>query len=90
MVNILQEQSSGSNSSSATRTQAITILQSLYNAKIFSDIKDDSHRIDANGPKQFLDNNKIFKYSLVFIFNHNLFSFFLDFYHKQKKISFQQ
>jgi len=40
----------------------MTILQSLYNAKIFSDIKDDSNRIDANDPRQFLDNNKIFKY----------------------------
>ncbi|CAF1150427.1 unnamed protein product [Adineta steineri] len=61
MLNILQQQSSGSNASSVTRTQAITILQSLYNAKIFSDIKDDSTRIDANDSKQFLDNNKIFK-----------------------------
>ena len=90
MVNILQEQSSGSNGSSATRTQAITILQSLYNAKIFSDIKDESNRIDANDPKQFLDNNKIFKYSLVFLFSIRIYFLFLDFYHKQKKISFQQ
>jgi hypothetical protein len=43
------------------RTQAINILQSLYNAKIFSDVKDDSNRIDANDSRQFLDNNKIFK-----------------------------
>ncbi|CAF2403919.1 unnamed protein product [Rotaria sp. Silwood2] len=61
MVDILQHQSSNSNSSSVTRTQAITMLQSLYNAKIFSDIKDDSNRTDANDPRQFLDNNKIFK-----------------------------
>ncbi|CAF3942923.1 unnamed protein product [Rotaria magnacalcarata] len=60
MVNILQQQSSGSSSSLVTRTQAITMLQSLYNAKIFSDIKDDSKRTDASDPKQFLD-NKIFK-----------------------------
>ena len=39
----------------------MTILQSLYNAKIFSDIKEDSSRTGANDPKQFLDNNKIFK-----------------------------
>jgi len=49
------------------RTQAMTILQSLYNAKIFSDIKDDSNRTDANDPRQFLDNNKIFKY-ISFLF----------------------
>ncbi|CAF0987095.1 unnamed protein product [Rotaria sp. Silwood1] len=61
MINILQQQSSNSNSSSVTRTQAITMLQSLYNAKIFSDMKDDSNRTDANDPKQFLDSNKIFK-----------------------------
>ena len=62
MLNILQQQSSGSNNgSSVTRTQAISILQSLYNAKIFSDIKDDSARPDATDQRQFLDNNKIFK-----------------------------
>jgi len=61
MLNILQQQSSSNNSSSVTRTQAITILQSLYNANIFSDIKDNSNRTDANDPRQFLDNNKIFK-----------------------------
>lgn len=43
------------------RTQAITMLQSLYNAKIFSDVKDDSKRTDVNDPKKFLDNNKFFK-----------------------------
>jgi hypothetical protein len=42
----------------------MTILQSLYNAKIFSDIKDDSN---GNDSRQFLDNNKIFKYVLGFI-----------------------
>ncbi|UJR20894.1 hypothetical protein I4U23_024003 [Adineta vaga] len=62
MLEILQQQASGSeNGSSVTRTQAISILQSLYNAKIFSDIKDNSARIDINDPRQFLDNNKIFK-----------------------------
>ncbi|CAF1024724.1 unnamed protein product [Adineta ricciae] len=62
MLEILQQQASGSESSSSvTRTQAMTILQSLYNAKIFSDIKEDSSRTGANDPKQFLDNNKIFK-----------------------------
>ncbi len=65
----------------------MTILQSLYNAKIFSDIKDDSNRTDANDPRQFLDNNKIFKYIsfLFFQFLSIHYKFFQTFTTNRRK-----
>ena len=111
MINILQQQESGVNSSSSvtrlvrgsshrpwsivrvSRTQAITLLQSLYNAKIFSDIKDDPHRMSINDdPRQFLDNNKIFRSVLrsapSSLFNH--FLSILGFYLRPRRIFFPQ